>query len=81
MRRFSSRQLLTVENELHNVAREADSISTKVGEHADNIHFENAKEMSAVEWLEDVVELRERLSHVEGLLRAYNIHVNANRGE
>ena len=81
VRGFLSHQLLEVEAELVAASKEADLLGLDIGEHADEIHWDKTLASDATEWIKKAAVTRHRLDRVEGLLRAYNLHLNANRGE
>jgi hypothetical protein len=78
---FLSHQLLETEAELTAVWKEADELGLDVGEHADQIRWDKSLGLPADDWMKRVSAIRHRLDRAEGLLHAYNLHLNANRGE
>jgi hypothetical protein len=53
----------------------------EIGEHSDEIHWQDGKAFPADEWIAEIVTLRNQLDRAEGLLRAYNLVVTAEKGE
>lgn len=81
MRKFLSSQLIEVETSLASVGHRADSLGFDIGDHADEIHWDNVTARDVSEWLSDVTRMRVDLERVEGLLKAYEIHRKSNIGE
>jgi len=80
-RGFLSHQLLEAETELAAAAKQADALGLDLGEHSDDIEWHKTLALPADEWMDRVSAVRHRLDRAEGLLRAYNIHLKAQRGE
>jgi len=75
-RNFASRQLIEVETELADLAGVADELGMVIGESADSVHYDGVVPPPSAAWLETVRQLRYKLDRAEGLIRAYDIHVN-----
>jgi hypothetical protein len=80
-RRFLAHQLSVAETELASAASAADSLGLDVGEHSDQIHWDDAAAEGADVWMQRVSEIRARIDRVEGLLRAYELVRKSNSGE
>ena len=81
VRGFLAHQLIEVENELSACAKYVDLLAMEIGEHSDEIHWDKTAALPADAWLKDVRTLRWKMDRAEGLLRAYNLHLDANGGE
>ncbi len=79
-RGFLAHQLVSVEDELASCSFVADRLGMEIGEHSDEIHWDKATALPADGWLQEVVECRRKLERAEGLLRAYNLQLAANKG-
>lgn len=73
-RGFLSGQLIAAETELAWIAKHADYLGFDLGDHADAIHWDKALAQDVESAIETAVEIAKRARHVEGLLRAYEIH-------
>jgi hypothetical protein len=80
-RGFLAHQLVEVEDELASCANFADQLSLEIGEHSDEIHWDKAAALPADAWLKEIRSLQWKLDRAEGLLRAYNLQLAANKGE
>lgn len=69
-RRFYSRQLLAVEDELHEVGMRADALALELGIRADDMHFDGAPARPVDEAIAECQELSNRMQRAIGLLRA-----------
>ena len=81
MRKFPAHQLAETENELASLAELANRVSWDVGEHSDSLHWNQAVELCAAEWLAEVQAMKGKLTRAEGLLNAYELVRKAKIGE
>ena len=81
MRKFPAHQLAEAESELASLGFVADHVSFDIGDHSDEIHWDDAEPVSAEGWLKEIEQMRGKLLRAEGLLRAYELFRKANLGE
>ena len=81
MRKFPAHQLVETENELTSLAFRAERLGWDIGEHSDELHWDDAVMLDASEWMREIGQLRANLDRAEGLLRAYELVRKAQQGE
>ena len=81
MRKFPAHQLVETENELASVAFNAERLGWDIGEHSDELHWDDAVMADASEWIREIDQLRGKLARAEGLLRAYELVRKTRQGE
>ena len=81
MRKFPAHQLANTELELTSAGFQADRLALDIGDHSDEINWDDHEPLSADDWLNEIALIRAKLDRAEGLLRAYELFRKAQRGE
>ena len=81
MRKFPAHQLANTESELASAGFHADRLGFDIGDHSDEIHWDEQKPVSAADWLNEIALIRGKIDRAEGLLRAYELFRKAEQGE